>query len=95
MIRVVAHITAKPEKIEELKEMLLGLIAPTRVEAGCSRYELHQNNADPTDFAFIEEWESDAALDAHLSAPHLQAAFPRVPELCSAAPDIRRYTLVG
>lgn len=94
MIRVVAHITAKPEKIDELREMLLGFLEPTHKEPGCLRYELHVNNADPCDFTFIEEWESDAALDAHLGSPHIQAAFPRVPELCTAAPDIRRYTQI-
>lgn len=95
MLRVVAHIVAKPEKVEELKAMLLGLIEPTRKEAGCVRYELHVNNADPNEFTFIEEWESDAALDVHLQSPHLLAAFPRVPELCAAGPDIRRYTLLA
>jgi quinol monooxygenase YgiN len=86
---------AKPEKIEELRELLLSFLAPTRLEAGCIRYELHQYTADPCDFTFIEEWESDEGLDAHLGSPHIQAAFPRVPELCTAAPDIRRYTLLG
>lgn len=95
MIRVVAHILSKPEKIGELREMLLGFLEPTRREAGCIRYEVHVNNADPCEFMFIEEWESDEALDAHLASPHIQAAFPRVPELCAAAPDIRRYTLLG
>jgi len=95
MIRVVAHLYAKPEKVDELKAMLLGLLEPTRKEAGCIVYELHQNTADPSEFTFIEEWESDAALDAHLQSPHLQAAFPRVPELCASAPDIRRYMLIA
>jgi quinol monooxygenase YgiN len=95
MLRVVAHLVAKPDKIAELREMLTGLIGPTRDEWGCIKYELHVNNADPTEFCFIEEWESDTALDTHLASPHLQAAFPRVPELCSAPPDIRRYTLIG
>lgn len=95
MIRVVAHLIAKPDKIAELRELALGLIAPTREETGCVLYELHQNNADPTDFTFIEEWASDEALDAHLVSPQLQAAFPKVPELCAAPPDIRRYTLIA
>lgn len=95
MIRVVAHISARPERIADLEALLRSLIEPTRKEAGCRRYELHVNNADPSEFTFIEEWESDAALDAHLASPHLQAAFPRVPELCMAMPDIRRYTLLA
>ncbi len=92
---VVAHLTSKPEKVEETRAALEGLIAPTRAEAGCIKYELHLNNADPTRFCFLEEWTSDAALDEHLATPHLQSLVARVPELLASPPDIGRYTLIG
>jgi len=94
-IRVVAHLSALPNKIEETKALLLSVLAPTRKETGCIRYELHQNNANPQDLTFIEEWDNDAALDAHLQTPHITAALVKVPSLLAGAPDIRRYTLVG
>jgi len=94
-IKVVAHIRAKAGKEEEMKKMLLGLIEPTRKEAGCRQYELYQNKQDAADLTFVEEWESDAALDAHLQTPHLQEALVHVPVLASVPPDIRRYRLVG
>jgi quinol monooxygenase YgiN len=62
-IHVVARFVALPDKVEELKAILLGLIEPTRLEAGVIKYELLQNQSDPTDFTFVEEWESEAALD--------------------------------
>lgn len=91
-VRVLALFKSKPEMVEALKTFLTQLIEPTRNEPGCLRYELHQNNSDPTDFAFFEEWVSDAALDAHLVSPHVRAALPRVGEYLSASPDIRRYS---
>jgi quinol monooxygenase YgiN len=94
-LRVVAHITALPDKIEEAKAVLIGLIAPTRQESACITYELLQNNADPAQFTLVEEWESDAALDAHLKTPHLEAALVKMPALVAAPPDIRRYSLVA
>jgi quinol monooxygenase YgiN len=94
-IQVVAHITARPDKVEETRAVCTGLIAATRREAGCIRYQLYQNNADPTDFTFVEEWESDAALDAHMQTPHVAAAIARAAEILAAPPDIRRYSLVG
>ncbi|HEX6280075.1 MAG TPA: putative quinol monooxygenase [Pyrinomonadaceae bacterium] len=94
-IRVVAHITAKPEKVDETRELLLSLIEPTRVEEGCVTYELMQNTADPTDFTFVEEWTSDAALDAHLETEHLKRAAARGAELFAGPPDIRRYRFVA
>lgn len=91
-VRVVARLISKPDKVDELKTILLELIGPTLKEAGCKRYELLQNNADPTDFTFVEEWDSGAALDAHMGQPHLQAALGKARDLFGGAPDIRRYT---
>ncbi len=93
-LHVVAHLTAKPDKIDQTREMLVSLIAPTHAEEGCIRYELFRNNADPAQFTFIEEWTDNAALVAHLDTPHVQTAFARVPELLDGEPDIRRYTTV-
>jgi len=94
-IRVVAHVQARAEALEQVKEILLGFIEPTRREEGCIFYELMQNTADPCDFAFVEEWISDAALDAHLESPHLRAGVERLDGLLAAEPDIRRYALLA
>lgn len=93
-VRVVALFKSKPGRSEDLKNFLSALIPPTRRETGCLRYELHQNAADPSDFVFLEEWESHAAIDAHMQSSHVQAALPRVGEFLEADPDIRRYSLV-
>jgi quinol monooxygenase YgiN len=94
-IRVVAHLPAKKDTIEKTRAALNALIEPTRAEDGCIVYELMQNNADPTDFTFVEEWTSDAALDAHLQSDHIRALQSQADELFAAPPDIRRYTLLG
>ena len=94
-LRVVAHLTAKPDKIAETREALIELIAPTRTEDGCVRYELTQNNHDPADFTFVEEWTCDASLDEHLQSDHIRKLQSRADELFAAPPDIRRYTLVA
>jgi quinol monooxygenase YgiN len=93
-IRVVAHLTSKPETIDKTRAALEAFIDPSRAEAGCVVYELMQNNADPTDFTFVEEWESDETLDAHLESPHISAFRERAGDLLACEPDIRRYTLV-
>ena len=93
-IRVVAHLTSKHETIDETRATLEGFVEPTRAETGCVYYELMQNNDDPTDFTFVEEWESDETLDAHLESPHITAFKERAGELLARDPDIRRYTLL-
>lgn len=93
-IRIVALFKAKLEKIQALGDFLTQLIAPTRQEKGCLRYELHQNTTDPTDFVFIEEWDSHESIDRHMRTPHIQAALPKVGDFLAAPPDIRRYQKV-
>ncbi len=94
-VRVVARIIALPDKVDEVKTILMGLIAPTRQEAGCITYELEQNQHNPTDFVLVEEWESNAHLDAHLNTPHLKQAVAAFEGVLVAPPDIQRYTLLA
>jgi len=94
-IRVVAHLTARPDRIGEVRLALIELIDRTRGESGCILYELTQNNSDPADFTFVEEWASDAELDTHLQSDHIRELQARADELFGAPPDIRRYTLVA
>ena len=91
-LRVVARLVAFPDKVDQAKALLLGLIEPTLQEAGSIQYELWQNQSDPTDFTFVEMWESAEALDAHLASAHIQAAIAQLSDLFVEGPDIRRYT---
>jgi len=93
-IKVIAHITAKPNTIEATRELLVGQILPTLIEVGCVTYQLYQNEADPTDFTFIEEWTSDEDLDAHLQSDHLKHSAREGANLFAAPPDVRRYRLI-
>lgn len=93
-VRVIARITAQPGKEAELESILRALITPTRQEAGCISYQLLRHQSDVTEFTFVEEWQSDAAIDAHFETPHLQNALAQASELLACAPDIRRYTIL-
>ena len=65
-IRIVARVVANRDSVDQVRSILSDLVEPTRNESGCISYELLQNRTDQTDFTFVEEWESDAAIDAHL-----------------------------
>ncbi len=93
-LHVIATMTAHPDKVEEVKAILLGLIAPTRQEAGCIAYQLLHNRADPSDFILDEEWTSNEALDQHLESPHIAAALPRLEPLVANI-SIQRYDLIA
>ena len=71
-LTVVAHLRALRGQIEETKAFLTSLIAPTRAEPGCVEYWLHQDNDDPAEFTFYENWTSRAEWDKHMELPHLK-----------------------
>ena len=71
-LTVVAKVVAKKESVENVKNELLKLIAPTRNENGCVEYNLHQDNEDPTIFVFYETWESLACLEKHMNSDHFK-----------------------
>jgi quinol monooxygenase YgiN len=93
-LRVVARIIALPDKVDEVRSLLDQLIEPTREESGCISYELLQNKSQPGDFTFVEEWESDEALDTHMGTAHVQDAISGTAGLLVEPPDIRRYRLL-
>lgn len=93
-LRVVARIKAKPGNVGEVRELLCGLVEPTRKESGCVSYELLQNKEDPTDFTFVEEWESDAAFERHAASDHIKAIGPKLEPVVADAPDIGTYLAV-
>jgi quinol monooxygenase YgiN len=94
-ITVVATFQAKPGKENELRAALIGLLAPTRREAGCVNYDLHSSPEDPAKFLFYENWTGKVALDAHMQTLHVQKLLPRVNELCVAFPEIKIWEKIG
>ena len=93
-IRVVSRFAAKPDRVEEVKRILNELVEPTRAEDGCINYELLQNAQDPTDFTFVEEWTSEAALMEPLATDHIKDCNAQIFEHLETASDIRVYEVV-
>jgi len=89
-VQVLGRVIALPDKVEQLGVILRGLVEPSRTHAGCLRYELTQNLANPTEFVFVEVWESEALLDAHLGTKLLADAIAALDGLVAGPPDIRR-----
>lgn len=94
-LTVVARVRAKQGKEAEVQRALLGLVGPTRTEAGCLNYDLHQSHDDPALFLFYENWTSQAHLDAHLQTAHIQAVLARAEELLAEPPEIKFFRMVS
>ncbi len=82
MIRVVAVITAKPGRRDEILAAFRANVAAVRAEQGGIEYAGHvdaagigpfQAKLGPDAFVVLESWESPEALAAHIAAPHMAA----------------------
>lgn len=82
MIHVVALITAKPGRREDILDAYRAVVATVRAEAGCVEYgaAIDADGAPgfaaklgPDAIVVIEKWESAEALAAHAASPHMAA----------------------
>jgi quinol monooxygenase YgiN len=80
MIRVLAVLTAKPGRREELLALFRANVPNVRAEAGCLEYGPFvdadgfagvQAPFGPDTFVVLETWADAAALKAHSTAPHM------------------------
>lgn len=92
---VAARFVAKPGKEDALRATLMGLIPPTRAEAGCIQYDLHEEQGNPGRFLFFEKWTSKQALDEHLATPYLKALAAVTPELVEGEAIVALYDKIG
>jgi quinol monooxygenase YgiN len=93
MIHVIAVITAKPGKREDILQAFRANVPAVRAERGCIEYgaAIDAENAPsiqtrwgPDTFLVIEKWESMDALRAHAAAPHMAAYGAKTRELIAS-----------
>tara|TARA_Y100000588_G_scaffold308829_1_gene333581 strand:- start:1029 stop:1325 length:297 start_codon:yes stop_codon:yes gene_type:complete len=95
-VGVVARFTVHAEKADEFARVVNEhLVAPSQQEPGCIRYELWQDNEDPTVFAMVEEWESNDDLNNHLANAGNRSGGPNMGEYMAGPPDMRRFSKTG
>jgi quinol monooxygenase YgiN len=93
MIHVIAVITARPGKREEILQAFRANVPAVRAEKGCIEYgaAVDAENAlavqakwGPDTFLAIEKWESMDALEAHAAAPHMSAYAAKTRDLIAS-----------
>jgi quinol monooxygenase YgiN len=57
---------------DAVAEMLRKLTLASRKEAGCVNYVSHFLAGDPATVLIYEQYEDEAALDAHQNSPHFR-----------------------
>lgn len=94
-LTVTARFRARPDKIEQTRAAITALIAPTRIEAGCINYDLHQSTEDPCQFLLYENWISKKDLDEHLAMPYLASFLSTADELLAEPVEILLWRMIS
>lgn len=94
-VTVMARITAKTGMADTVKQEILALVAPTRMEPGCINYDLHQSSSDPCLFMLYENWKSIKDLEEHLEMPYLKAFKEKADRLLAAPLDITLWDMMS
>jgi quinol monooxygenase YgiN len=93
MIHVLAIITAKPGRRDDILAAFRANMPAVRAEKGCIEYGPAtdavgvgsiQTKLGPDTFVVIEKWESLEALKAHAAAPHMAAYAAKTKELIAS-----------
>ena len=67
---------------DKVKETFQRLAAASRQEPGCKLYLVHQHRDNRRRFFLYEQYENDAALQAHRESPHFQTfGMQQLPEI--------------
>ena len=69
-IFVFANICPKPEHLESAEQILRAVVAQSRQEPGCLRYDLFKTVQGETSFQFYEVYADQGALLAHAQSAH-------------------------
>ena len=94
-VTVLARFKAKKGFEEELKQAIMSCVKPTRAEAGCINYDLHNLAEDKGVLMLYENWVSKKDLDVHLEMPYLRELKAKAEKLCSEPIEITLWEMIS
>ena len=91
-IIVLASFHPKKDKVNEVKEIILSMVKPTRSEEGNELYNFYEekNNEDKsTSFHLFEIYKDSAALDFHRNTPHYKNYRSKIVDLLEKPIEVK------
>ncbi len=95
MIVVVGRVKSDADKRDALLSIGAAVAAASRAEPGCIGYRLYEDTESANDFVFVEEWESNDALQEHFATPHIRDFMQAIPATIVAPPDVKFHTIAS
>jgi len=94
MLIVHVHVKVKPDCIEAFKEVTIANARQSLKEPGIARFDLVQQNDDPTRFVLVEAYRSVEATTAHKATAHYAAWRDHVESLMAEPRSSVKYSPV-
>lgn len=91
MVIIAGTARIRPEARDDLLDAARRMIAASRAEPGCTAYRYAFDIDDPDLIHFFEEWQDQAAVDAHFATPHMAEFLAALGDTLDGPPTILRY----
>ena len=88
MIIVILKMVVRPEKREDLIEIIRGILEPTRVEKGCLDYHLYQDFEDANTFVVLEQWATQQDLERFVRSNNYRQLLAAM-DLLAEPPEVK------
>jgi quinol monooxygenase YgiN len=92
MIVIAGTITFDAANRAALEEGFEKMRAASLAETGCHEYQCYGSRSDPGTIFIFEKWADDAALAAHMKAPHMAEFGALMGKLGITGIDIKKYS---
>jgi quinol monooxygenase YgiN len=91
-VRLIAIHLAKKGLDNQLLDILVKVIEPTRKEEGNISYVLHRSMDNPDELMFDEIWVDKESLEGHLKQPYIKSAVEQMTPILAKPVELRRYS---
>lgn len=88
MINVIGKNFVKENKIDNVLELAKELVETTVKEDGCVKYEMYQDEKNPSIMIIIEEWKTMENLNKHMASEHFKRIVPQMNECMSKKSEL-------
>ena len=92
---MVGRVVTDAPRRDELIRIAQAVARASRAEEGCLSYRIYEDSEIENEFVFVEEWESQEALQRHFGTPHIAEFMAAVPGAVVAAPDVKFHTIAS
>ena len=91
MIIITGDLLIKEGNMQQVMQASQKHVAHSRTDPGCISHAVYQDPENELRLFFYEQWQDQAAIDAHFALPSSQAFVAAVRTLVSAQPNLHIF----